>query len=55
MGVKPLYYSIYNETFYFASTKKSPVYRWYTLKKIAQDLKNIFIALLLARTLLYKT
>jgi asparagine synthase (glutamine-hydrolysing) len=22
MGVKPLYYSIYNETFYFASKKK---------------------------------
>jgi asparagine synthase (glutamine-hydrolysing) len=31
MGVKPLYYSIYNETFYFASEQK-PFHCWSTAK-----------------------
>jgi asparagine synthase (glutamine-hydrolysing) len=34
MGVKPLYYSFYNETFYFASEQKHYLLR---VPKIAQD------------------
>jgi asparagine synthase (glutamine-hydrolysing) len=53
MGVKPLYYSFYNETFYFASNK-STFHGWSSTKMAQMDWKSIFLTDLLLEKILYQ-